>query len=291
MTVNNKSSAPVCVITGPTNGIGRETAKVLSVQGFKLILLCRDAVKGKALAAELESDNCILVVCDLSSLKSVRDAVAVINNAVDHIDVLINNAGIVASSRELNADGFELMFATNHLGPFLLTNLLLPKIIAAPHGRIVNVASAAHGFVKKIQFDDLNYAKGFTTFGTYGHSKLCNMLMTLTLCEKLTDTNVVCNSLHPGAVSTNLGTQNGMFAKVIFNLVRPFFRSVAKGAQSSVWLASNDDAALLNDLYFYDCKPIKPKPWARDKATADKLWLISEQLTGLAEHSESRERL
>jgi NAD(P)-dependent dehydrogenase (short-subunit alcohol dehydrogenase family) len=291
MTVNKNSSAPVCVISGPTNGIGRETAKVLSTQGFKLLLLCRDAVKGNALIAELDSANCILIICDLSSLDSVREAAAVIINTVDRVDVLINNAGIVASSRELNADGFELMFATNHLGPFLLTNLLLPKIIAAPQGRIVNVASAAHGFVKKIQFDDLNYAKGFNTFGTYGHSKLCNMLMTLTLCEKLIDTNVVCNSLHPGAVSTNLGTQNGLFAKAVFNLVRPFFRSVAKGAQSSVWLASSDDAARLNDLYFYDCKPIKPKPWARDKATADKLWLISEQLTGLIEHSESRVKL
>jgi NAD(P)-dependent dehydrogenase (short-subunit alcohol dehydrogenase family) len=283
MTAYQKSSSPVCVITGPTNGIGKETAKVLSDKGFQLLLVCRDQTKGNALIAELGSDSCTLVICDLSSLNSVREAAVTINNSVDHIDVLINNAGIVASSRELNTDGFELMFATNHLGPFLLTNLLLPKLIAAPQGRIVNVASAAHGFVRKIQFDDLNYAKGFSTFGTYGHSKLCNMLMTLTLSEKLSATNVVCNSLHPGAVSTNLGTQNGLFAKAVFNLVRPFFRSVAKGAQSSIWLASSDEAAELNDLYFYDCKPIKPKRWARDKTAADKLWLVSEQLTGLTQ--------
>lgn len=283
MTANKKQSVPVCVITGPTNGIGKETAKVLSAKGFHLLLVCRDEAKGNSLIAELDSDNSTLVICDLSSLNSVREAAAVINNTVDHVDVLINNAGIVASSRELTADGFELMFATNHLGPFLLTNLLLPKVISAPQGRIINVASAAHGFVKKIRFDDLNYAKGFSTFGTYGHSKLCNMLMSLSLCEKLSNTNVVCNSLHPGAVSTNLGTQNGLFAKGVFNLVRPFFRTVAKGAQSSIWLASSDEAAKLNDLYFYDCKPIKPKRWALDKAAADKLWLISEQLTGLTE--------
>jgi NAD(P)-dependent dehydrogenase (short-subunit alcohol dehydrogenase family) len=291
MSVIEKRSAPVCVITGPTNGIGKETAKVLAAQGFKLLLVCRSEAKGNALVAELASDDCSLVICDLSSLNSVREAAALINNAVDHIDVLINNAGIVASSRELSADGFELMFATNHLGPFLLTNLLLPKLIAAPQGRIVNVASAAHGFVRKIRFDDLNYAKGFSTFGTYGHSKLCNMLMSLSLCEQLIGTDVVCNSLHPGAVSTNLGTQNGLFAKAVFNLVRPFFRTVAKGAQSSIWLASSDEAIVFNDLYFYDCKPIKTKRWARDKAAAGKLWLISEQLTGLAEEGESRVRL
>ncbi len=273
-----------CVITGPTNGIGKQTAIELAAKGFSLVLLCRDVDKGNALVQELQklsNVDHLVVECDLSSLVSVRGAAAQLNAQLDHIDVLINNAGIVSSSRQLSVDGHELMFATNHLGPFLLTNLVLDKVKNATKGRIINVASAAHVLAKGIRFDDLEWNSGFTTSGTYGHSKLCNILMTLSLSQMLKDDNVVVNSLHPGAVSTNLGTQNGAFAKFVFNIARPFFRTVEKGAKTSVWLASDEGAGQYNNKYFYDCKAIQAKPWAQDSEAAQDLWEVSAKLTNL----------
>lgn len=280
------SSAPVCAITGPTSGIGEATALDLAGRGFNLLLICRDRVRGEALAQQCRSAGAAdasVQICDLSSLASVREAAAQIGQAFDHIDILINNAGVVANKRTLTEDGFESMFGTNHLGPFLLTNLLLPQVKAAPQGRIINVASGAHAFVKGINFDDLAYESGFSTFKVYGHSKLCNMLFTLSLSEQLSDTSVTVNSLHPGAVSTNLGAQNGWYVKPIYAVLGLFFRTPDKGAESSIYLATAEEGGSSRGQYFYNCKPIAPKPWARDQAAAQRLWTVSAELTGLDE--------
>lgn len=277
-------SPPLCAITGPTSGIGEATALELARQHFDLLLLCRDPARGEDLAQrcrELGAGNVDVQSCELSSLESVRRCAQQILANYDHLDVLINNAGVVCNRRQLSSDGFELMFATNHLGPFLLTNLLLPLLEHAQQGRIINVSSGAHGFVKAINFDDLNYQAGFSTFKVYGHSKLCNLLFTLALSEKTSASNLSVNALHPGAVTTNLGAQNGWYVKPLYAVLGLFFRSPQRGAQSSVYLATQPEGATARGQYFYDSRAIAPKPWALDRDAARRLWDISAQLTCL----------
>jgi NAD(P)-dependent dehydrogenase (short-subunit alcohol dehydrogenase family) len=277
-------NSPLCAITGPTSGIGEATALELARRGCGLLLLCRDPGKGELLAQrcrDLGARCAEVCECDLASLDSVRRCAAEIRQQVKCIDVLINNAGVICNRRQLSVDGYELMFAVNHLGHFLLTNQLLPLLRAAPQGRIINVASLAHAFVRGINFDDLNYERGFATFKVYGHSKLCNMLYTLALQDKLQDTAVTVNALHPGAVSTNLGTQNGWYVRPLYALLRLFFRSPEKGARSSVFLACEPQGGTSRGKYFYDCKAIAPKPWALDKKAAAQLWQVSAELVGI----------
>lgn len=278
------SLAKMCAITGPTSGIGEATALELARQGFGLLLICRDCAKGDELASRCRQQGANVVTvqqCDLSSLDSVRTAAAQILEDFDHIDVLINNAGLVNKQRSLSVDGHEMMFATNHLGPFLLTNLLLPLLEAAEQGRIVNVASGAHSFVKGINFDDMDFERGFSIFKVYGHSKLCNILFTRSLAERLEGSPVTVNSLHPGAVSTSLGAQNGRYVKLIYTVLGVFFRTPEKGARSSIYLATRPEGGTSNGKYFYDCRAIEPKSWARDDAAAERLWELSAHLTGL----------
>ncbi|MEH6551190.1 MAG: SDR family NAD(P)-dependent oxidoreductase [Pseudomonadales bacterium] len=267
-----------CVITGPTSGIGLATAEALACE-MNLVLVCRNAQKGEELKNRLlaKGNEVDLVVCDLSSLQQVSLAGELIARRYPVIDVLINNAGLINTSRELSVDGYEMMLATNHFGPFLLSSRLLSSLRASPAARIINVASAAHAFVRGIQFDDMNYEKGFSVFKTYGHSKLCNILHVKELTHRLEDTNIVVNSLHPGAVSTNLGTQNGWFGKAIFAVLRPFFRTVEKGAASSIWLALSEEGGQLNGEYIVDCKVRQPKLWATDAKTANELWSYTEK--------------
>ncbi len=277
-------STRLCAITGPTSGIGEATALELARRGFGLLLLCRDPGKGELLAQrcrDLGASSAEVCECDLASLNSVRLCAAGIRRKVKSIDVLINNAGVICNRRQLSVDGSELMFAVNHLGHFLLTDQLLPLLRAAPQGRVINVASLAHSFVRGINFDDLNYHRGFATFKVYGHSKLCNMLYTLTLQDKLKDSNVTVNALHPGAVSTNLGTQNGWYVRPLYALLGLFFRSPEKGARSSVFLACEPQGGSSRGKYFYDCKAIAPKSWALDEKAAARLWQVSAALVGI----------
>jgi retinol dehydrogenase-12 len=277
-------SRPLCAITGPTSGIGEATALELARQHFDLLLLCRNPERGEVLAhrcRELGAGNVDVQSCDLSSLESVRSCAQQILANYDYLEVLINNAGVVCNRRQLSSDGFELMFATNHLGPFLLTNLLLPLLVRAQQGRIINVSSGAHGFVKGINFDDLNYHSGFSTFKVYGHSKLCNLLFTLALSDRTRASHISVNALHPGAVTTNLGAQNGWYVKPLYAVLGMFFRSPQRGAQSSVYLATQPEGASSKGQYFYDSKAIAPKPWALDRDAASRLWDISAQLTSI----------
>jgi NAD(P)-dependent dehydrogenase (short-subunit alcohol dehydrogenase family) len=271
-------------ITGPTSGIGEATALELARQGFALLLLCRDTGKGEALAKRCRAagaGDVSVCECDLSSLDSVRRAAQQIASSVDQLDGLINNAGVICNRRQLSADGFELMLATNHLGHFLLTNLLLPQLLAAPGARVINVSSGAHAFVRGINFSDINFQRRFATFRVYGHSKLCNLLFTLSLAQRLRDTRVCVNALHPGAVSTSLGTQNGWYVKPLYAVLSLVFRTPERGAGSTIYLATQPEGGTSRGQYFYDCKPIAPKPWALDPAAAQQLWDVSAEMVGL----------
>lgn len=272
------------VITGPTAGIGRSAALNLAARGAKLTLLCRNASKGEQLQRDIVESggaSATLVIMNMASLDSVRNAASEVLALGCPIDVLLNNAGVVNTTRCVTADGFEETLAVNHFAPFLLTGLLMPAIQQADSARIVTVASDAHKFVKSMCFDDMQAQEDYKTFREYGRSKLANILFNRELAKRLHGQNITANCLHPGAVATSLATQNkGVMSKVLPMLLKPFFRSADKGAETSIYLCTHDDVADISGEYFSNCKITQPKPWATDDAAAKKLWTFTQDCIG-----------
>jgi NAD(P)-dependent dehydrogenase (short-subunit alcohol dehydrogenase family) len=201
------------------------------------------------------------------------------------LDVLVNNAGLVLSARAETVDGFEATFATNHLGPFLLTNLLLDRLRASAPARVVTVASTAHNAARKgIPFDDLQSTKHYRGMRVYGQSKLANTLFTIELARRCEGSGVTANSLHPGTVRSGYGGSGDARGFLAFGIkiASPFFLSSAKGARTSVYLASSPEVEGVSGEYFVKCKPRKPRQWALDPEAARRLWEVSEELVGLA---------
>ncbi len=278
------------VVTGGNSGIGFETAAALAAMGARVVVTARNADKGRAAVAaitqRLGGDARVqLVVFDLADLASVRRGASELLEQAPRLDVLVNNAGLVLSERAETVDGMEATFATNHLGPFLLTNLLLDRIRASSPARIVNVASTAHNAARKgIPFDDLQSEKKYATMRVYGQSKLANILFTLELARRLEGSGVTANSLHPGTVRTGYGADGdarGLLALGL-KISSPFFLSPAKGARTSIYLASDPAVEHVSGEYFVKCKPKQPKRWARDEEAARHLWQVSDELVGLA---------
>ena len=262
-------------ITGPTAGIGRAASIELARQGARLTLLCRNREKAEQLQQEILCVGGLrpdIVIMDMASLASVKAAGDALAAAGAPLDVLLNNAGVIHTTRRETVDGFEETLAVNHFAPFLLTGLLLPQLQMPQSARIVNVASQAYTLVKDMGFDDMQSIKSYKTFREYGRSKLANILFT----RSLKGQDITVNSLHPGAVSTSLGTQNGFFGKLLPLLLKPFFRTPEQGAQTSIYLCSSDAVSGVSGEYFIDCKPRTTKPWARDDAAADRLWHYTE---------------
>lgn len=275
---DSSMAGKTCVITGPTQGIGRATAHGLAERGARLLLLCRNVEKGRALAAELKGEGGVEVIeTDLARLQSVAQAAAQVLELAPRIDVLINNAGTVNNQRRETVDGLEEMFAVNYLAHFLLTTRLLPAL-SAP-ARVVHVGSGAHAMVRGFDFDDYNWQRRrYRTFPAYGHSKLANLLFNRALAKRLAGSGVTSNTLHPGAVATGMGSNNGTLGKVAMLLLKPFFLTPEQGAQTSVYLATDPAASAFNGEYFIKCKPARPRPWAEDDAAAERLWSLSETL-------------
>jgi NAD(P)-dependent dehydrogenase (short-subunit alcohol dehydrogenase family) len=278
------------VVTGGNSGIGFETAAALAAMGARVVVTARNADKGRAAVAAITQRlggvaKVQLVVFDLGDLASVRRGASELLEQAPRLDVLVNNAGLVLSERAETVDGLEATFAINHLGPFLLTNLLLDRIRASSPARIVNVASTAHNAARKgILFDDLQSEKKYAAMRVYGRSKLANILFTLELARRLEGTGVTANSLHPGTVRTGYGADGdarGLLALGL-KISSPFFLSPAKGARTSIYLASDPGVEHVSGEYFVKCKPKQPKRWARDAEAAQHLWQVSEELVGLA---------
>lgn len=271
-------------ITGPTAGIGRSAALELARRGARLTLFCRNPGKGEKLQAEIEAGGGVrpeLILMDMAELASVRRAAAEFLALDRPLDVLLNNAGIVNTERRETIDGFEETLAVNHFAPFLLTGLLLPALQKSRSARIVNVASGAHGFVKSMGFDDMQAEKKYRIFHEYGRSKLANILFTRVLARRLEGRGITVNCLHPGAVATSLATQNkGPAAKVVPLLLKPFFRSPDKGAQTSIFLCASDQVEGKTGGYYVNCREASPKPWALDDDAAQRLWSYTEDCVG-----------
>ena len=277
------------VVTGANSGIGLETAEAMAGMGARVIVTARSADKGRAAVAGIVERlgghaQVQLVVFDLADLSSVRRGAEEMLEQAPRIDVLVNNAGVVLSERRESVDGFEATFAINHLGPFLLTNLLLERLVASAPSRIVNVASAAHNMARTgIPFDDLQSTKRYRGMRVYGESKLANILFTLELSRRLAGSGVTANSLHPGPVRTGYGADGDARGFLAFGLVisRPFFLSPAKGARTSIYLSSSPAVEGVTGEYFVKCKPATPRRPAQDSEAAQRLWQVSAELVGL----------
>jgi len=277
MDLNNK----VCLITGATSGIGKETAKAFAARGAKLVLPVRDSLKADILKDEILEQtpgaDLKFMHCNLASFQSVRDFAREFQQNYSQLHVLINNAGIWETRRNLSDDGVEMMFAVNHLATFLLTNLLLGTMKKSAPARIINVSSNAHR-QSKIYFEDIEFEKNFSSLKAYAQSKLANILFTRKLAQVLQDSGVTANSLHPGFVSTKLFEKMPGF---LVALLSPFMISPKKGAQTTIYLATSPDVKEVSGSYFVKSKPQKPSSEAMKQDIADQLWQISENYVGI----------
>ena len=279
--LNNKT----IVISGATNGIGKAAAIELAKENPKLLFTYRNQSLADELLAEIKdiSPNTQVqsVYCDFSDQDSIKKCTNEINDLCANIDVLINNAGVVNTSYHETGEGIENTFAVNHLGYFLFTNLLLQKLKGHDETRIVNVSSAAHSFVKEMQWEDINFKNNFGQgLRSYGQSKLANLLFTRYLAIKLSTDNISVNAIHPGGVNTSLGSQNkAWYSKPLRLILKPFFRSPLKGAESIIYLATKQDDGVTGE-YFVDSKIHKSSTYSKNLEEAHKLWDLSEKLVG-----------
>ena len=282
MDLNNK----LCVITGANSGIGFETALELSKQGAFIVMVCRNEDKAEAAKEQIKNEHPAagidIVLCDFSSQAEIRNAASQINRSYEKIDILINNHGFTSSRYNETVDGLEEVFAVNHIGYFLFTNLLLENLKAAGKSRIINVASNAH---RNGEFDpgNLQLKKNYQPWKAYGNSKLFNILFTMELADRLKGTYVTANCLHPGVIASNFGKTGEWWVRLFFGLGKPFLKSNREGAETTIYLATSDEVEGVNGAYFKESKVATPRKLARNKAAAEKLWGISEELCGLAE--------
>lgn len=278
-------SGKTCLVTGATSGIGKETAVRLAMLGATVIIVARTAARGETAVEEIRrrvpGARVEAVTADLASLAQVRRLAGEVLARYDRLDVLVNNAGVIMTRPQVTADGLETTFATNHLGPFLLTNLLRGLLERSAPARVVTVSSAAHKQVRTIPWDDLARGAPAGYRQAYPVSKLLNILFTVELARRLTGTGVTANCLHPGFVRTALGRDVTGVLGAVVRLILPFQPGPAKGAETSVYLAGSPEVADLTGGYFVKCKPAEPSALARDARAAARLWLLSEELAGL----------
>jgi NAD(P)-dependent dehydrogenase (short-subunit alcohol dehydrogenase family) len=257
----------VVVITGGTSGIGQVAAEKLAGMGARIVLVARDKQRGEAALSRLPGPAAHSIhYADLSRIAEMKRVAAEIAEAEPRIDVLINNAGAIFTSRQESADGLEMTFAVNHVAYFVLTQGLRERLIASAPARIVNTSSDAHRRAK-IDFNDLQSANGYGGFKVYCRSKLCNVLFTRELARQLEGTGVTANSLHPGFVATRFGDQS-----VFFRFAKMFAISQEKGAETIIYLASSNAVDKVSGEYFYKCQAVTPAAEARNDADAKRLW-------------------
>lgn len=277
------------LLTGATSGIGEAAAIALANQGYSLYLTARNKTKAKDTEEKIR-DQCAnadvnWLYGDFSSLQDVRSIADQFLSANVPLDLLFNNAGVTYNDRTLSTEGYEMMFAVNHLAPFLLTNLLIDKMLQGDNElRVISTSSGAYNFVKAFNIEDVNWEENFKTFPAYGNSKLANILFTKQLAEKLAELkpekSISVNCFHPGFVGTGIGTQT-TFGKIIMTLISPFARSPAKGADTGLYIATSADLKDSSGGFYYNRKEQKLKAYACDMDMAKRLWQKSLELTGL----------
>ena len=282
--MNENLENKVCLITGATNGIGQESAKALNNMGAEIVFVARNEEKGNFLKQQLKNDSgrdATMIIANLSSQAEVKRAANEFLALEKPLDILLNNAGIMNRERNETVDGLEEVFSVNHLAYFTLSLMLSEKLRQTENSRIINVASGAHQFVKDMNFDDLQSEKTFKPLQVYGQSKLANILFTKSLSEKLLNSGVTVNCLHPGFVSTGIGSNNKGIWNLLMFLAKPFAKRTNKGAETSIYLCSSPAVKNISGEYFVDCTVEKVSEAANDPKQAEKLWDISVELAGL----------
>jgi len=278
----------VAVVTGGNSGIGKETAVELARMGAQVVIAARNPAKAAAAVKEVKDrtncgDRVTTLPLDLASFASVRAFPDAFTSAYDPCDILVNNAGLLLRKRAMTEDGHEVQFQTNHLGPFLLTNLMHEQLAASSSARVVNVSSEGHRmFRPTVNFDDLDWQqRHYRGFRVYCVTKLMNILFTRELAQRWGGEHITANALHPGFVRSNFGREGdyGALGRIVMPIAQPFAISVAKGAQTPVWLASSPDVEGVTGLYFAKCASAQPSAAARDDAAAKELWDVSAELT------------
>jgi retinol dehydrogenase-14 len=281
---NGPMAGKTVLVTGATGGIGRATAMGLATMGANLAITGRNRARTEGTAREIRavsSGQVDLFVADLSSQSEVRRLANEMLQTYPRIDVLVNNVGGYWNTRHVTPDGLEHTFALNHLAPFLLTNLLLDRLKQSPPARVVTVASNAHA-TGQIDFDDLQGERSYSGSRAYNQSKLANILFTYELARRLPASAVTANALHPGVVSTSFGAEDPRgIQRLIIPFARPFMKTPAQGAATSIHLASAADLEQVTGRYFANSKPKRSSKRSYDEAAAARLWQVSADLVGL----------
>jgi NAD(P)-dependent dehydrogenase (short-subunit alcohol dehydrogenase family) len=282
--VSDSMKNKTVLLTGANSGIGKVAALALAREGATLVMVSRDRGRGEAALNEVRAQSgnvkVELMLADLSVMAQVRRLADEYRRGHDRLHVLINNAGGMIGERRLTEDGYEATLAGNHLGPFLLTNLLLDLLKRSAPARVVNVASTA-ARRGRIDFDDLHFGRGYSQLKSYACSKLANLLFTRELTRRLDGTGVTSVAIHPGVVRTGFGETTSGFMHVLIKIGAPFLLSPERGADTLIWAATAAEAQALNGAYVVRRKVRTPPPLARDDELAKKLWDVSAELTKL----------
>lgn len=270
------------LITGGSSGIGRATAEALSAVGGRVVIAARDLERSRAVATEISragGPEVHAMGLDLTSMESIRSFSERFLQEQPRLHVLINNAGTISKERRETVDGFETTLALHHLGPFLLSKLLLPRMVESAPGRIINVSSRVHRLARNgIDFDDLQLSKGYSGKAAYAQSKLALELFTRELARRVTDQGITVNSVHPGAVISNLRDDAGSLVRFAFFLMRPTLLTPEQSAESLVYLASDPDLQATTGQYFSRSELSEPSEQAQDLEAAKQLWIVTEAL-------------
>lgn len=283
---DTKIDGKVVIITGANSGIGKTTAIDLARRGGKIYIACRDKTRGEEALKDIKkqsgSENVHLLELDLASTDSIREFSRKFHERESYLHILINNAGVMGCSKELTKDGFEMHMGTNHLGHFLLTNLLMDLLKQTSSSRIVVVSAMLHIF-GAINKDDLMSENSYNKYRAYCHSKLANNLFTHELSKKLQGTGVTINVLHPGVIVTEIqrfAAESAVMKYILEAVGKLFLKSPEEGAQTTIYLAVDPDVKV-SGKYFNDCKEKQPSADSTNDELSAWLWKKSEELLGL----------
>ncbi|MCE0535243.1 SDR family NAD(P)-dependent oxidoreductase [Kineosporia rhizophila] len=277
------------VITGANTGLGFETARMLAERGASVVLAVRNVEKGRQAAARISGDVTVQAL-DLTSLESVRSAAAELRATHPRIDLLINNAGVMHTPRQTTADGFELQFGTNHLGHFALTGLLLDRLLPVPGSRVVTVSSTGHRIQAAIHFDDLQWERSYSRVGAYGQAKLANLMFTYELQRRLAQHGTtIAVAAHPGVANTELARSIPAAIRGPLNLLAPLLTQKPEMGALPTLRAATDPAVIGGQYYGPGGRReirgypelVSSSPESHDQATQQRLWTVSEELTGV----------
>lgn len=276
----------VCLVTGANSGIGKATTMELARRGAYVLMLCRNEERAETARRDIMEktghSGLEIIIADLAHQHDIRRAAEQVRKQYDALDILINNAGIIPAGRQETPEGIERTLAINHLGPFLLTNLLLEPLRRASSARIITVSSEVHRLgARAFDLDNLQLQQGYSPMKAYGVSKLCNIMFTHELARRTEGEPLTANALHPGVVRTQLADEASWMMKLFYFIGRPFMKSPQGGAETSLYLAASDEVEGVSGKYFRNSKVATPADPAFDDTLTEVLWERSAALTSL----------